>query len=241
MGSQRRLKLLPKEALIKTGPVDHADWNYRPFLGWIQRLRFKLAASLVRKQQPIQKLLKVGYGSGIFMPELSQYCDELYGLDIHPMPEQVTEILEQYGVRAHLTSASAVSMPFPDQMFDGITVVSALEFVEPLEAACQEFKRVLKPGGFLVVITPGHSPVVDLGLKILTGESARKDFGDRRDAIIPTLLKHFKVEKQLLVPPLGNWFGICLYTALLLRPLPDALSGGSLKTEPYRKPQSQQL
>jgi hypothetical protein len=40
---------------------------------------------------------------------------------------------------------------------------------------------------------PGHSPVLDAGLKILTGNSASRDFGDRREQIVPTLHRHFIV------------------------------------------------
>ena len=51
---------LPLEALIKTGPVDHADWNYKPLLGWIQRERFQLAQTLLPRK-PVPRLLEIGY------------------------------------------------------------------------------------------------------------------------------------------------------------------------------------
>src|SRR6185437_4331790 len=41
------LRLLPVKDLITTGPVDHADWNYKPVLGWIERQRFKLALFMI--------------------------------------------------------------------------------------------------------------------------------------------------------------------------------------------------
>ena len=63
------LKLLPREALIQTGEVDHADWNYRPLLGMIQRLRFRLILRILAGRK-YHRLLEIGYGSGVFMPEL---------------------------------------------------------------------------------------------------------------------------------------------------------------------------
>ena len=83
------LKLLPPEVLIKTSEVDHADWNYRPLLSWIQRLRFRHIVSMLAGER-FQRLLEVGYGSGIFMPELKQYCDELYGIDLHKKQQVYT-------------------------------------------------------------------------------------------------------------------------------------------------------
>lgn len=33
--------------------------------------------------------LEVGYGSSVFLAELQRHCEELYGLDPHPMRERV--------------------------------------------------------------------------------------------------------------------------------------------------------
>ena len=213
-----RLRLLPKEALLKTGSVDHADWNFKPILGWIQRLRFKLIIALM-PQHLVDRILEVGYGSGLFMPELIERCQELYGIDIHPMHQEVTDRLENFHVTAHLFSGSAEAMPFEDQFFDGAIAISSLEFVDNVKSACQELQRVIKPGGYLVLVTPGHSPIVDFGLKVLTGESAKKDYDERRQLLIPTLLQHFTVEKKRTFPPIGSSF-ICLYTAFRLSPKP---------------------
>lgn len=212
----RSLKLLPPDALLKTGEVDHANWNYRPFLGTISRTRFRLALSLLPEGK-VGRLLEVGYGSGVFMPELAERCEELYGIDIHPAPEQVMSLLAGFNVRARLYSGSVASMPFTDNFFDTIVAISSLEFIEDLGAACVEMKRVLAPGGFLVAITPGHSPVVDFGLKMLTGKSAKDDFGDRRQMILPTLQEHFTIARQIKSPAVGHSV-VCLYTALKLSP-----------------------
>jgi SAM-dependent methyltransferase len=208
------LHLLPPEALLKTGEVDHANWNHRPVIGAIQRLRYKLVLSLLGASK-FEKLLEVGYGSGVFMPELSRRCEELYGIDIHRMSEDVTGVLANHDVKANLFTASVTELPFEDRFFDGVVTVSSLEFVEDIDRACREIKRVLSPDGVFVVITPGYSRLVDLGLKVLTGEDPKKDFGDRREKIIPALLKHFVLEKQLLRPHFINSV-VHLYTGLRL-------------------------
>lgn len=216
MKAQRTgLRLLPEDALLKTGEVDHADWNYRPLLGSISRTRFRLVVSLLGGER-VGRLLEIGYGSGVFMPELARLSEELYGIDIHGMPEPVAESLRRFSVEARLFSGSVTAMPFEENFFDRVVAVSALEFVSDIDAACREIKRVLKPSGALIVITPGHSPLVDFGLKILTGKSAKQDFDDRREKLMPTLLKHFQVERRLISPAIGNSL-IKLYTALRLR------------------------
>lgn len=209
------LRLLPASALVKTGDVDHADWNYRPLLGSISRLRFKLVAALLEGERR-GRLLEIGYGSGVLMPELSRHCAGLYGVDVHNSADAVKGALAASGVRAELRSAGVEAMPFPEDFFDCAVAVSALEFVNDLGAACAEIKRVLKPGGTLVAVTPGFSPLADFGLKVLTGKSARDDFSDRRRVIIPTLEEYFTVERRLAAPAIGGSL-FRLYTALKLR------------------------
>ena len=208
------MKLLGNAQLLKTGPVDHADWNYRPFLGAIQRSRFRLALRLLDNRR-FHRLLEIGYGSGVFLPELALHCDELYGVDVHQMPEPVSRVLASGNVDAKLYTASATQLPFPDGFLDGIVAVSSLEFVEGLQQACAEIARVLTPDGWLVVITPGHSPLVDLGLRLLTGESPKADYGGRREQLIPQVLQHFKVARELRIPWALSSL-VCLYRGLRL-------------------------
>lgn len=208
------MKLLANPQLLKTGPVDHADWNYRPFLGTIQRSRFRLALRLLENRR-FNRLLEIGYGSGVFLPELAFHSNELYGVDVHPMAEPVSKVLAGVNVEAKLYTASATRLPFPDGFIDGMVAISSLEFVEGLEPACTEIARVLTPDGWLVVITPGHSPVVDLGLRLLTGESPKADYGGRREQLIPVVLRHFTVAREVRMPWLVSSV-VCLYRGLRL-------------------------
>jgi ubiquinone/menaquinone biosynthesis C-methylase UbiE len=210
------LKLLPKQELLKTGPVDHADWNYKPLTGLVQRRRFRMALRLLGKSR-FERLLEIGYGSGIFMPELSGRCDELHGIDIHNSPGEVESRLMRNGTKAELKSCSATAMSFPDAFFDCVLAVSSLEFVDDLERACCEVRRVLREDGAFIVVTPGQSAVLDAGLKLLTGESAHADFGERRSRILPTLERMFVVERRVQSPILFHRI-VNLYTALLMRP-----------------------
>jgi SAM-dependent methyltransferase len=211
----KSLKLLPPEVLIKTSEVDHADWNYRPLLGWIQRLRFRHIVSMLAGER-FQRLLEVGYGSGTFMPELKQYCDELYGIDLHQKQREVQEILVHNAVVAELFSGSITCLPFDDDYIDCIVAVSVLEYIDDVESACKEMVRTLKPDGLLAVVTPGYSPILDLGLKIIAGESAEENYANRRQLLIPTLLGHFAVEERVVSPRIGGPL-IRLYTGLKLR------------------------
>lgn len=212
------MRLLVRKELVKTSRVDHAAWNFMPILGWLQRTRFRLVVSLLKPGNHA-RLLEVGYGSGVFMPELSRYCSELYGLDLHDKAEEVAAALSRNGTTATLISGSVTRMPFPDAFVDCIIAVSALEYVDDIEMACKEMRRVLRAGGILVLVTPGRSRLLDAGLKLL-GEDPRENYADRRERLIPTLLRYFAVERKRSGPILAAW-ALPIYTALRLRALAE--------------------
>lgn len=210
------LHLLPLTSLVTTGPVDHADWSYRPILSTISRARLKLVLRLL-PLQPVRRLLEVGYGSGIFLPELATHCRELFAIDPHESLDAVASELRAFHVNAALTSGTAEAMQYPSGYFDREVAVSSLEFIPDIEAAAGELCRVLAPGGSLVCVTPGHSRFVDFGLEVLTGESAKHDYGDRRERLADTLAEWFTVKQELLWPPLAGR-AVALYQALELVP-----------------------
>ncbi len=140
---------------------------------------------------------------------------------MHPFAGAVATALQAHQVRVHLVRARGEELPFADGTFGLIVAISALEFVPDLPRACEEMRRILRPSGALVVVTPGTSSLVDLGFRLLTGVDPRQDFADRREKVPSCLLAHFAVERMLYFPPvLGK--GLRLYSALRLRPLPTS-------------------
>ena len=209
-------KLLPRTSLVKTSEVDKAEWNFTPLFGIFQRLRFRMILSLLPKRR-FHRLLEIGYGSGVFLPELARHCDELYAIDKHAKNTDVARSLEPHQIQAQLFSGSALELPFGNQMFDCIVAVSCLEYIDPLDRAAQEIARVLKTDGCLIFVTPGNSPVLDFGLYLLTGCRANEQYGKRRDFLVPTLMRTFVVQHELTAPQIGRRL-LTLYRAMRLCP-----------------------
>ncbi|MDA0772061.1 MAG: ubiquinone/menaquinone biosynthesis methyltransferase [Cyanobacteria bacterium] len=65
--------------------------------------------------------------------------------------------------KLQMIEADALSLPFEDNSFDAVTVGFGLRNVNDLLKACEEIKRVLRPGGILVSLDLGHPsiPLVD--------------------------------------------------------------------------------
>ena len=192
------LRLLDKERLVVTGPLDKAGWNYSPLLSLLERTRFRLIVRLIGMNR-YDDVLEIGYGSGIFLPELQRRCVRLHGVDIHPHAGAVQLALAEVGVQASLHSASAESIPIDSGSIDLIVSVSTLEYVSDKRKAAGELRRVLRPHGQLAVVYPLPNALSDMGLKLLTGESASQ-YGDGRRALLPTLGECFSVVRRIRFP-----------------------------------------
>lgn len=58
---------------------------------------------------------------------------------------------------SRLACGDGAALPFEDRSFDAITAQHVIEHLPDADSACREWRRVLRPGGQLVVVTPnGH-------------------------------------------------------------------------------------
>lgn len=100
-------------------------------------------------------VLDIGCNAG----ELLAYCREvnpairLSGVEINP---EALEKARWNLPEADLHGASAEALPFPDASFDCVTCIEVLEHIPAKlrTAALREMRRVLKPGGRLVLRVP---------------------------------------------------------------------------------------
>ncbi|HEY0639813.1 MAG TPA: class I SAM-dependent methyltransferase [Pseudonocardiaceae bacterium] len=210
----RPLHLLPRTGLTATSTVDHPTWNYVPVLRGIQRMRFRIILELLAGTHH-DRMLEIGYGSGVFMPELARHCTELHGVDPHPHRDEVAANLARHGLTPTLATGTVEELPYDTGSFDCVVSVSTLEYVPDLDAACREMRRVLRPGGTLAVCTPGSGALWNLPLRLMTRQGPSQ-YGDRREKLQPTLRDHFDVTREVRVPS-RTGAALRLYTGLQLR------------------------
>lgn len=79
------------------------------------------------------------------------------GVDLAPdMIEVAAETDQPEGAPIEWHEADAVSLPLPDQSYDIVLCQMGLMFLDDKAAAVAEMHRVLKPGGRVVINTPGR-------------------------------------------------------------------------------------
>jgi phosphatidylethanolamine/phosphatidyl-N-methylethanolamine N-methyltransferase len=101
------------------------------------------------------RILEVGVGTGISLPSYSKSC-RLCGIDISgPMLRKAQERVAELGLTnvEGLWVMDAEHLTFPDESFDVVVAQYVVTTVANPEATLDEFARVLKLGGEIVLVS----------------------------------------------------------------------------------------
>lgn len=104
--------------------------------------------------QPGDRVLEVGCGQGHLVKRLAERGVDIVGIDVNPKAAEIAGT-------DRVMEMAAESLDFPDDEFDAIVSVHAIEHIPELEAAAAEMARVLKPGGRALYIYPAE-PIMGL-------------------------------------------------------------------------------
>ena len=106
--------------------------------------------------QPTDHILEIGFGAGLAIGELAQIATQgkIVGVDYSETMVRAARWRNAGAVRqgrVELRQAEAANLPFEDDTFDKAFSIHSIYFwPQPLKAL-QEIRRVLKPGGTLIM------------------------------------------------------------------------------------------
>jgi len=121
---------------------------------WYQALRSRLAAALDIHLGPSPaRILDIGCGTGANLKLLAQR-GMAFGIDIEPM---AIHFCRERGLTRSAVG-SALALPFPADAFDTVTAMDVLyhKAVPDKSAFLREVRRVLRPGGILILNVPAY-------------------------------------------------------------------------------------
>lgn len=100
---------------------------------------------------PGDRVLEVGCGTGALLRKISETgADlELHGAD--PVPEMLAIARKRLPESVRLQEAWAEALPYPDGGLDVVVSCNMFHYIREPEKALAEMRRVLRPGGRLVV------------------------------------------------------------------------------------------
>ena len=120
--------------------------------------RYALSIELVRDKQVLDIASGEGYGSA----SLSKFACSVVGVDIDS--KSVEYANQKYGDRPNLefVVGACEAIPLPSQSVDIVTSFETIEHHNKHEEMMQEIKRVLKPGGLVIISSPNRLTYSDL-------------------------------------------------------------------------------
>jgi ubiquinone/menaquinone biosynthesis C-methylase UbiE len=175
-----RLQLLPLQRYVGVDEKDPIKFYRLPVIGRMYQRRIELCLEQLTGGQSV---LEVGFGSGVSFLNLSQLYQEIHGLDLTADVLQVSEMFANLGVQTELRNGSVLEMPYPDQSFDAVLLISILEHLQPQEQiiAFREIWRVLKPGGQVVYGVPVERPLMVFLFRLLGTDIRQHHFSTETD------------------------------------------------------------
>jgi len=167
-----RLKILPYKEYAGVLKEYSVIFYYLPLFGKMYRRRVELCLAECKGGESI---LEVGFGSGLTFLNLAESYEQIYGLDLTCDTEAVLEVFAKRGIHPELKNGNVIKMPYPNDTFDTVLLISILEHLKPdeLNRAFAEIKRVLKPGGQVVYGVPVERPFM-VFMFMLLGYNIRK-------------------------------------------------------------------
>jgi ubiquinone/menaquinone biosynthesis C-methylase UbiE len=205
-----------QKLLIKTGEVDYYNWNYKFPISLVQKYRFRKIVQLLGGQK-YNSMLEFGTGSGIFLPELSKHCNKLYACDVHDRFDHIEKMLMHYKIKDYELSSQCIEETnYPDGFFDVIVANSVLEFVEDLDKAISEIKRIMKNNGVFITICPMENKFLDYLLSFYTLKPPKDEFGKARQLVGKSLESNFDIlTKGYMIPLIGKYFPVYTHYKLI--------------------------
>lgn len=139
---------------------------YLPFFGYMYRHRVELCLAECTGGDNI---LEIGFGSGLTFLNLNTMYKKIHGLDLTCDVKQVSQVFASHGVYPDLQNGDVLKMPYVDNQFDTVLLISILEHLKPheLEQAFSEIRRILKPNGQVVYGAPVERPFMVFMFRLL--------------------------------------------------------------------------
>jgi phosphatidylethanolamine/phosphatidyl-N-methylethanolamine N-methyltransferase len=137
--------------------VEKAYDRWAPFYDLVFGRVFRRgrAASLEAAERIGGRILEVGVGTGISLPDYSK-SNRVFGIDISDsMLDKARQRVRDLGLDnvEGIEVMDAQQLQFPDNSFDVVVAQYVVTAVPDPEAALDEFARVLKPGGEIVLLS----------------------------------------------------------------------------------------
>ena len=164
---------------------------------------------------PASIVADVGSGTGILSELLLRNGNEVFAIEPNARMRQIAERALGAWPKFYSIDAAAEGTTLPDKCVDGVTVAQAFHWFDQEWAVC-EFRRILRPGGFVALIWNARK--TDASPFMIEYERIVKEFGSDfarsgRELVAPQRLREL-LGADMRTRTLANfqdldWSGLC--------------------------------
>lgn len=175
-----RLKMLPVSEYVGVNQDDPIRFYNAPVFGSLYRRRVELCLAELSRGE---RVLEIGFGSGVTFLNLHEQYNEIHGLDLTANVTEIYAFFEKKGISTELCNGSVLEMPYKNNYFNSVLLISILEHLKPTYQvrAFEEIRRVLKPGGQVVYGVPVERPLMVFLFRLLGYDIHEHHFSTEKD------------------------------------------------------------
>jgi SAM-dependent methyltransferase len=197
-----RLKLLGRDQYAGVNDHDPIRYYYWPVFGRMYRRRVEMCLG---ECSGGQRVLEIGFGTGLTFPNLAEMYQEIHGLDLTADVARVAAVFQARGIRTDLRKGDVLNMPYEDGTFDTLLLISILEHLQPEQQvrAFREMHRVLRPGGQVIYGVPIERPLMVWMFRALGHDIREQHFSTEQDiaAAAGQVLRRVRIRRMHSTPP----------------------------------------
>ena len=151
-------ELLGLQQTLYTSRNPTRRWLHCSRRDWVMHTLRRVRAE--GPQNATTRALEVGPGSGVYLPMLATLFDEVLATDIERCFLDHAEALAATHPNIRATVDDITDSRLPDASFDVVLCSEVIEHLPDSRPALATFRRILKPGGTLILSTPlRYSPL----------------------------------------------------------------------------------
>lgn len=112
------------------------------------------------------RALEVGFGAGVYLPALAENYAEVVGTDLDQAHLGHSRSLTDRFANLRLAADDITASQLAAGSFELVLCSEVLEHIPNTEAVIAGLRRVLKPGGLLILSTPQRHSLMELACKV---------------------------------------------------------------------------